>query len=705
MKPKLLLVLTFLAILLLYSTSFSQQMNSKDLTIPIEAIVGKTPKPFITLKWINSGFPKSFQVYKKLKSDNYFGNPIATLDSGATSWTDTNVVVGTTYEYGILGPGQKYVVIDSANQGYIVFTSTGYTLAGIEVVPALSPGACLLLIDSTMTSLLSNEIDTLKQDLQAEGWEVITQTAPRAESFDGEKVKATKALIANIYNQNKNLKSIILIGRVPVPYSGLLNPDGHPDHYGAWPADVYYGTSDELVWTDITANSTVASRQENKNIPGDGKFDLTTFSAFTTVNFAVGRIDFYNMPLFFDSTKANPEAELLSKYLKRDHQFRTNQIDVEWKGLVDDNFGAQSYPEGFAASGWRAFTNFFPNDSVKVADFITTLSTNTYLWAYGCGGGWYTSAGGIGNSSDFAAKKNNGLFTMLFGSYFGDWDYQNAFMRSALASTPGALTIGWSGRPHWFLHHMNLAEPIGTSLLATQNNNNLYYPNIYYSSQYPNGVLYTTGTRQIHIALLGDPTLKMFNNDVPSPIDLQLTEQPDSKIKLDWKAPTQPGEYVYAVYRITNKNSNVVLVTGNPISDLTFTDNFKYDGTITYYVKALKLGTSRSGSFYYSSNPITSSIKTVSVEEEMVSDINMYPNPASEKLNIEFTASANISEVKITNLSGNLINTFSFESSIGLKNSLVWNLNDLNGFRIPAGVYLIKITSGTEIKVKKIIVF
>jgi hypothetical protein len=472
---------------------------------------------------------------------------------------------------------------------------------------------------------------------------------------------------------------------------------------GAWPADVYYGTLDDLIWSDMSINNSSASRQENKNIPGDGKFDVTTLGSLTTVNFAVGRIDMYNMPFFFDSTKANPEAELIKKYLQRDHLFRTNQLEAEWKGLVDDNFGAQGYPEAFAASGWRAFTNFFPYDSVKTLDYMTTLKTNTYLWSYGCGGGWYTSAGGIGNSSDFKTNKNNGLFTMLFGSYFGDWDYQNAFLRSALASDPGALTIGWSGRPHWFLHHMNLAEPIGTSLLATQNNNNVYYPNIYFSQQYPNGVLYTTGTRQIHIALLGDPTLKMFNNSVGSPRDLQLTQYQNNNVKLTWKEPVESGNYLYAVYRVLSTGS-VTLLTTKPVSQTQFTDELTSLGMRTYFVKALKLGTSRSGSFYYSSNPITAEIDVVGVDEELFASFNLYPNPATAKLQIDFTASSSESIIEITDLRGNLVNQFIFESNTNNQNHLIWNLTYENGTRVPAGVYFVKLSSGEKVKVEKVII-
>ena len=75
--------------------------------------------------------------------------------------------------------------------------------------------------------------------------------------------------------ENKN-HSLFLLGHVPVPYSGNINPDGHPDHQGAWPADGYYADMDGT-WTDISVNNTVATGTRNDNVPGDGKFDQSIF--------------------------------------------------------------------------------------------------------------------------------------------------------------------------------------------------------------------------------------------------------------------------------------------------------------------------------------------------------------------------------------------------------------------------------------------
>jgi hypothetical protein len=683
---------------------FSQSMNSRDLTVPIWANVQSGANPSITINWFDYGFADNFVIFKKLANATTWGNPLQSIiDTSVNKFTDYNVKIGTKYEYQIIATGKKLVKVNDTTNTYVNFSATGYITTGIEVVPNLTKGSVIILVDETMNEGLANELNQMKADLIQEGYNVVMATAPRADSFDKSKVISTKNIINDIYTQNPNLSNVILIGRIAVPYSGYLAPDAHTDHYGAWPADVYYAVNNNF-WTDMTVNNSDASRAENKNIIGDGKYDQTALATNIVVPYAVGRIDFSKMEMFFDSTLANPEMELVRKYLYRNHQWRTNQLEVVWKGVVDDNFSAQSYPEGFAASGWRAFTNFFDRNDVIAADFITTLSTEPYLWSYGCGGGSFTSAGGIGNYTDFKSNKINGIFSLLFGSYFGDWDAKNNLLRSVMAADPGALTIAWSGRPHWFFHKMNLGEPIGTSLLATQNNNNLYYPNVYYNSQYPNGILYTSGTRQVHIGLLGDPTLRMFNTNANPPTELSVIENTDGTITLKWIAPEGQNSKKFVIYRNTNKNANYILLTDKPIEATEFTDNFLYDGTLNYMVMSLELNSSRSGTFYNQSLPLTGSVKTVSVDEE-IAEFSIFPNPVVDNLNISFVANANQSIIEISDIQGNIIYHQIIETSVNSSANLSLRITNLNNMTISSGVYLVKITSGKQTSTEKFVVY
>ena len=75
------------------------------------------------------------------------------------------------------------------------------------------------------------------------------------------------------------------------------------------------------------------------------------------------------------------------------------------------------------------------------------LAANSYLWGYGCGGGTYTSCSGVGTSADFAASDPRVVFTMFFGSYFGDWESRDCLLRAPLASAGGGLTCCWATSP------------------------------------------------------------------------------------------------------------------------------------------------------------------------------------------------------------------------------------------------------------------
>src|SRR5690606_37852616 len=127
-------------------------------------------------------------------------------------------------------------------------------------------------------------------------------------------------------------------------------------------------------------------------------------------------------------------------------------------GLVDDNF--TGYGDAFSQNAWRGFGPLVHPDNVQSEDYFTTLSNQSRLWSYACGGGWFTGANGVGDTPDFLTHQVQTVFTILFGSYFGDWNNSNNFMRAPLASGT-TLTNFWAGYPNWYVQHMGLGETIG----------------------------------------------------------------------------------------------------------------------------------------------------------------------------------------------------------------------------------------------------
>src|SRR5205085_5115579 len=138
---------------------------------------------------------------------------------------------------------------------------------------------------------LSSELLRLMKDINGNGWAIQRYDVSR-----NDLVTNVKSIIRNAYQADSiNVKAVLLVGHIPVPYSGNLNPDGHPDHLGAWPADMYYGDMDGN-WTDNSTSSGGASKPWNSNSPGDGKFDQSAMPS--PVELAVGRVDFYNMTCY-----------------------------------------------------------------------------------------------------------------------------------------------------------------------------------------------------------------------------------------------------------------------------------------------------------------------------------------------------------------------------------------------------------------------
>lgn len=682
-------------------TADALAQTSKDFAVALRADITTTPRPRITLRWAPDSMARSYSVWRKIRGDvDWPQAPVAELEPTADQYADVDVVIGEAYEYQVLKDCIRRVT-DSTQLHYV---GVGYIYAGIERAPDELPGRVLVLVDSTMMAPLQTELTVLENDLKAEGWQVVRRAAPRAERFDSGKVQRTKAIVLQEYAAAPlMLRSVLLIGRVPVPYSGRMNPDGHGDHVGAWPADMYYGDIDGR-WTDIQIRDTSASRPANRNVPGDGKFDQSQVPG--AIDLAVGRVDFYDMPAFTDS-----ETELLRKYLNKNHAFRSGALKPDLAAVIDDNFSAASYPEAFASAGWRNFPVFGGDTSVMAGDYFGELGkSRTYLWAYGCGGGTYTSAGGVGNSTDFTTKKANAVFTLLFGSYFGDWDSQNNFLRASIASSPASLTCAWVARPQWYFHHMALGETIGRSTVLSQNNQSSYIPNVYYTPQYPNGVIYAVAFRFTHAALMGDPTLRAQMAPVTTP-GAVVTEVDSSGrrpvVNIRWGAPSGRFDGFF-VYRATDRDSVYRLLNRRPVSGLSFVDSTATDDVADYIVRAAVLNRTASGSYYSAGAGVSGSARLATVGSAVpaiAERMNAAPNPAVRSTLISFALPGSArARLEAYDVNGKVVRRFGSRVWSAGSNAVTWDLRDDRGRRVPSGLYFVKLIGPSSTTTTKLVV-
>ncbi|MEO7558213.1 MAG: Calx-beta domain-containing protein [Gammaproteobacteria bacterium] len=668
-RPALLASIIF-AVAISLSTQLAQAAAVKDYSVQASATVQKSPAQ-ITLTWPQDFNATGYTVYRKAFNATTW-NSVAALPGSATGYTDTTVSVGSAYEYRI----------SKAAGGY---SGQGYVYAGIEAPMIESRGKLILMVDSTYAADLAAELARLQHDLVGDGWQVLRHDVPRSSG-----ARAVKNIIKADYAADPaNVKAVFLFGHVAVPYSGNKAWDGHPEHMGAWPADVFYGEMTDTGWTDTSVyNTSATSRPENRNVPGDGKFDQSFIPS--DVELQVGRVDLFNMPAFLPKT----EKDLLRQYLNKDHNFRHNLApfnSVARRGLIDDNFGVFN-GSAFAANGWRNFAPFFGAGNVQgntdntAIDWFPTLSANSYLWGYGTGPGHFQGSLGVGTtgpSSDpkfgpynnFVVKDTKVVFTMLFGSAFGDWDVVNNFLRAPLATTTYGLTSSWSGWPHWFYHHMALGETIGYSTRLSQNNSNLYTNQV------------NSSTRGIHMALLGDPTLRM--HAVSPSANLQGTATATG-VNLNWTASTSGALQGYHVYRGTSANGPFTRLTGAPITGTSFVDSGLAAGRYTYMVRAVKLETSASGSYLNPSQGVFMTLDaggTVSSGNTLQFSMSGYQvsegsNPALATITVTRAGTSGAVSVNYATRNGTAVAGSDYTSSSG---TLIWATGDATAktFTVP----------------------
>lgn len=510
----------------------------------------------ITLAWTAS--PARATGYALSRKDPGAGawTPLVNLPGDVTAYTDTQVSTGRVYEYQVVRQAGG-------------LTGYGYVAAGIDVPAVDARGRVILVLERSIAGPLAAEIDRLVRDLVGEGWLVTRREVGRDDA-----PAAVREAIRSAYQEDPAAtRAVLLLGRVPVARSGNLNVDGHRPR--PLPADAYYGDMDGA-WTDSNR---------------DGVFDQDRIPS--DIELQVGRVDFADLGTF------GSEVDLLRRYLDKNHAYRTGSRRVPARALVGDRFGDFN-GEAFGASGFRNFAALLgpdriaaanvENDSAASERWISRLTSEDWLWVFGGGGGDVSRISGLGlrgpfgdvEATDLVNQRARGMFYLLFGSWFVDWTRPDNIMRAALAAPDFGLTAAWSGRPHLFFHPMALGETIGHGLRLSQNNAGIYTNQV------------NRETRGIHIALLGDPTLRMH---IVAPPGALGAAPGDGAPTLNWTASPDASSG-YHVYRATDAGGPYVRLTSTPVTGTSYTDQGASDGAYTYQVRALRRETSGGGTYF-----------------------------------------------------------------------------------------------------------
>ena len=537
--------------------------SSKDYTVQIKLSVQQSPLRF-NLRWDKATNATQYKVFSKSLQDLSW-TPIATLNANDTFYTDTTVKSGKGREYQVVSITPNY-------NGY------GYIYAGSSVDEDNYRGRLLLLVDSNYKQPLSSEITQLQADLRGDGWQISTQYIARTAT-----PPQVKKHITDLWKQDStNFKSVYLLGHIPVPYSGYIGPDGHTDHFGAWPADLYYSVIDNSSWTDYVLSTTTASRAANHNVPNDGKFDVDVIIP-GSAKLQVGRVDMFDMPAFGMSDTA-----LTRRYLNKAHGFKTNQYAVEQKALIDDEIGGFG-GEAFVRGGWGSFEGMF-GSNVKEGAFLADLKASPHMFTVSSGFGNYTASSGVVSTGDFVTDSVVSPFTSYFGSYFGDWDNTNNLLKAGLASKSLVLAATWSGRPVYYFHQMGLGQTIGYSAMASANSPRNLYHSVFSSNS-------------VHMALMGDPTLRLHPI---TPITNLSIKRDCEKIILNWNKSSDSAISGYRIYRANDLDGEYKLIT--TVTTDSFEDKSVKAGLHFYMVRPERLQKTPSGTYYNLGLGMTDSI-------------------------------------------------------------------------------------------------
>ena len=484
-------------------------------------------------------------------------------------------------------------------------------------------GKIVVLVEENLHNLIEDDIEVLTADLRADGWNPVKKIVNANQDHNTSK---TEILMENSV---ESVKAVLIIGSVKSPkvHNRQIDPDGHapdgqPDYFymadRLWAADGYYGDFDGT-WPAWSGN-----------MPPEGlpDFDLLMMP---NIEAAVGRIDFSNMT--GTGAFTYNEAELTAAYIQRLRAFKRRDFIPVPRGIVFDGLLSNTinYSSILPFGGYSSMfplvgnsvhhlppNSSFPNDGVlqpdvnangyeQFAPYINLVgglinqNGGSFLWTFSSGTGINDAGLNFGGTTAQYSNPNfqhGGVFNMLVSSYTMRWNKPYSVLRARIASGHG-LTSVWSGNPHWFFHNMGMGEPISRGILQSMNNSNQsdygYEPYYSWDPSYAEygGVYPPSDYANVHMALMGDPTLRMHYVAPPTALVL---EDVSGMAELAWQpsAETVAGYHIYHF----NGNGEPVLLNQTPVPSTTYLTSIPFNEQDEYMVRATKLENTPSGSYW-----------------------------------------------------------------------------------------------------------
>ena len=209
------------------------------------------------------------------------------------------------------------------------------------------------------------------------------------------------------------------------------------------------------------------------------------------------------------------------------------------------------------------------------------------------------------------------------------------------------------------------------------------------------------GGRQVRAALMGDPTLTMGR--VKPVEDLRMSSLSADAIHLAW-TPTDDDVEGYHVYRASGIHDVFERLNTAEIRATVYIDPNPLVGNNVYMVRALRLETTASGTYYSLSPGVIDSISFEVIRPDTGYLVSCFPNPFEFGTTIRYhLPAAEEVELHIFAVDGRLVKTLVDKRQEAGWHNEVWDGTDDSGNSVASGVYFYKLESSDFVMTEKLI--
>ncbi|MDD5528813.1 MAG: T9SS type A sorting domain-containing protein [bacterium] len=212
-------------------------------------------------------------------------------------------------------------------------------------------GKVAILIDSTIASSITNEVNQLMTNLQQEGYTVSSY------NIAGGTPEDLRSFLKGLYD-NDNIEGALFVGNLPVAWFQVGNDYGPPYNYGyaEWPIDLFYmdlngDWVDSMKYGGI-GDSLVSGKDSIYDVHS-GNIDPEIY---------IGRLT---------PTGIGNDTLLIKNYFAKDNAYRHHSVELQHRALVYVEDDWYEY-----ASEWAGDVSLLYDDTLVVSDSNATTVTD-----------------------------------------------------------------------------------------------------------------------------------------------------------------------------------------------------------------------------------------------------------------------------------------------------------------------------------------